>query len=138
MYPKSNSRHYSKRNRNSKPKSRRSPRTNDKQIRVLTSPPPTHPRTKTSKRGGRNAIVSPKIRYSTNEGNDHTLSCTKCGKGTFTVKTLTMGTKLKTLLGFQILDNRFKVFTCNTCGFVQLYSNNITCNGKQCDPLVKM
>jgi predicted nucleic-acid-binding Zn-ribbon protein len=93
---------------------------------------------KTSKRGGRNAIVSPKIRYSTNVSNDHTLSCTKCGKGTFTVKTLTMGTKLKTLLGFQILDNRFKVFTCNTCGFAQLYSNNITCNGKQCDPLVKV
>jgi len=95
-------------------------------------------RSKTSKSGGRNAIVSPKIRYSTNESNDHTLSCTKCGKGTFTVKTLTMGTKLKTLLGFQILDNRFKVFTCNTCGFAQLYSNNITCNGKQCDPLVKV
>jgi len=61
---------------------------------------------KTSKRGGRNAIVSPKIRYSTNVSNDHT--------------------------------NRFKVFTCNTCGFAQLYSNNITCNGKQCDPLVKV
>lgn len=88
-------------------------------------------------RGGRNSIVSPKIKYA-NNSTSHTLDCTKCGKGVFTVKTLTMGTKLKTLLGFQILDNRFKVFTCNTCGYAQLYSNNITCDGKQCDPIYKM
>ena len=92
---------------------------------------------KRSLRGGRNSIMSPKIKYA-NNSTSHTLECTKCGKGVFTVKTLTMGTKLKTLLGFQILDNRFKVFTCNTCGYAQLYSNNITCGDKQCDPLYKM
>ncbi len=92
---------------------------------------------KRSLRGGRNSIVSPKIKYA-NSSTNYTLDCTKCGKGVFTVKTLTMGTKLKTLLGFQILDNRFKVFTCNTCGYAQLYSNNITCDGKQCDPVYKM
>ena len=92
---------------------------------------------KRSLRGGRNSITSPKIKYA-NSSASHTLDCTKCGKGVFTVKTLTMGTKLKTLLGFQILDNRFKVFTCNTCGYAQLYSNNITCDDKQCDPLYKM
>ena len=92
---------------------------------------------KRSLRGGRNSIMSPKIKYA-NSPTSHTLDCTKCGKGVFTVKTLTMGTKLKTLLGFQILDNRFKVFTCNTCGYAQLYSNNITWGDKQCDPLYKM
>ena len=88
-------------------------------------------------RGGRTSIISPKIKYA-NSSTSYTLDCTKCGKGVFTVKTLTMGTKLKTLLGFQILDNRFKVFTCNTCGYAQLYSNNITCDEKQCDPIFKM
>lgn len=92
---------------------------------------------KRSLRGGRNSIVSPKIKYA-NNSTSHTLNCSKCGKGVFTVKTLTMGTKLKTLLGFQILDNRFKVFTCNTCGYAQLYSNNITCDEKPCDPIYKM
>lgn len=89
-------------------------------------------------RGGKNSIVSPKINYSRGASTDHTLSCTKCGKGTFIIKTLTMGTKVKRLVGLDILDNRFKVFTCTTCGFVQLYSNNITCNGDQCDPIYKI
>ena len=88
-------------------------------------------------RGGRNTITRPKIKYA-NNSTEHELTCTKCNKDVFTIKTLTMGTKLKTLLGFQILDNRFKVFTCNSCGFVQLYSNNITCGGKQCDPIYKV
>jgi predicted nucleic-acid-binding Zn-ribbon protein len=88
-------------------------------------------------RGGKNTITGPKIKYA-NNSLEHKLSCMKCNKDTFTIKTLTMGTKLKTLLGFQILDNRFKVFTCNSCGFVQLYSNNITCDGKQCDPIYKV
>ena len=92
-------------------------------------------RKSTTLRGGRNSIVSPKIKYIKGSATEHTLACTKCGKGTFIIKTLTMGTKLKSLIGVPILDNRFKVFTCITCGFVQLYSNNITCSGKQCDPL---
>jgi predicted nucleic-acid-binding Zn-ribbon protein len=85
-------------------------------------------------RGGRNSIVGPKIKYA-NGSTEHELKCTKCGKDNFIVKTLTMGTKIKNMLGFEFLDNRFKVFTCNACGFVQLYSNKITCNDKECDPL---
>jgi predicted nucleic-acid-binding Zn-ribbon protein len=88
----------------------------------------------TTLRGGRTAIVGPKIKYA-NGSNEHTLKCTKCGKENFIVKTLTLGTKIKSIFGVDVFDNRFKVFTCTTCGFVQLYSNKITCNGKQCDPL---
>ena len=87
--------------------------------------------------GGRHVISSPKIKYEKSNSVGHTLSCTKCNGGNFIVKTLTLGTKIKTLLGLSILDNRFKVFTCTGCGFVQMYSNNITCNDKQCDPLIK-
>lgn len=100
-------------------------------------------RTKSNRRqhtlkGGRTLISRPKISYEKG-GNQHphTLTCTKCNKDTFIVKTLTLGTKIKTFLGVNILNNRFKVFTCATCGFVQLYSNNITCNGKECDPLFR-
>jgi len=92
----------------------------------------------TTQRGGRNAIVSPKISYINGSTAEHALACTKCGKGTFIVKTMTMGTKIKSIVGVPFLDNRFKVFTCGTCGFVQIYSNNITCNGKQCDPIYKI
>lgn len=87
--------------------------------------------------GGRHVISSPKIKYEKGNSVGHTLSCSKCNGGNFIVKTLTLGTKIKTLLGLSILDNRFKVFTCTGCGFVQMYSNNITCNDKQCDPLIK-
>ena len=88
----------------------------------------------TTLRGGRTAIVGPKIKYA-NGSNEHELKCTKCRKENFIVKTLTLGTKIKSIFGVDVFDNRFKVFTCTTCGFVQLYSNKITCNGKQCDPL---
>ena len=46
-----------------------------------------------------------------------------------------MGTKTKAFLNIGILDNRFKVFTCLNCGCVEIFSNNIKCNGKECDPL---
>jgi predicted nucleic-acid-binding Zn-ribbon protein len=87
----------------------------------------------TTLRGGRTAIIGPKIKYK-NGSTEHKLKC-KCGKENFIVKTLTLGTKTKSIFGLEIFDNRFKVFTCTECGFVQLYSNKITCNGKQCDPL---
>jgi predicted nucleic-acid-binding Zn-ribbon protein len=86
-------------------------------------------------RGGRTAIVGPKIKYEKGS-KEYELKCTKCGKENFIVKTLTLGTKTKSMFGIEIFDNRFKVFTCTECGFVQLYSNKITCNGKQCDPLL--
>lgn len=88
--------------------------------------------------GGRHVISSPKIHYDSNSVGHHTLSCTKCQGGNFVVKTMTLGTKIKTFVGLGILDNRFKVFTCTRCGFVQMYSNNITCNNKQCDPFIKL
>jgi len=87
-------------------------------------------------RGGRRLITSPKIKYETGNAG-HTLSCTKCQGGNFIVKTMNLGTKVKAFFGLSILDNRFKVFTCTGCGFVQMYSNKITCDGKQCDPLIK-
>ena len=86
-------------------------------------------------RGGKTSIMGPKIKYSKGSPTGYSLSCTKCGKDAFVVKTLTMGTKVKSLFALEILDNRFKVFTCSNCGFIQMYSNNITCNDKQCDPL---
>jgi len=44
-----------------------------------------------------------------------------------------MGKKIKGLVGLEVADNKFKVFTCKDCGFVQVYSNSITCNDKECD-----
>lgn len=88
--------------------------------------------------GGRHVISSPKIKYEKGNSVGHTLSCSKCQGGNFVVKTMTLGTKIKSLFGLGILDNRFKVFTCAGCGFVQMYSNSITCNDKQCDPLIKL
>ena len=88
--------------------------------------------------GGRHVISNPKIKYEKGSSAGHTLSCTKCNGGNFIVKTMNLGTKVKAFLGLSILDNRFKVFTCTGCGFVQMYSNKITCNDKQCDPLINM
>lgn len=88
--------------------------------------------------GGRRLIAHPKIKYNDGNSDGHNLSCTKCQGRNFIVKTMTLGTKIKSFLGFGILDNRFKIFTCTGCGFVQMYSNNITCDGKQCDPLIKL
>jgi len=88
--------------------------------------------------GGRRVITRPKIKYEHGNSQEHTLTCTKCQGGDFVVKTMTLGTKIKSLFGLGILDNRFKVFRCTGCGFVQMYSNHITCDGKQCDPLIKV
>ena len=91
---------------------------------------------KKSLRGGRTEIISPEIRYTNAKTNIPTinLTCTKCNGISFIVKTLTMGTKTKSFFGMEILDNRFKVFQCIACGFAQMFSNEITCNGKDCDP----
>lgn len=80
-------------------------------------------------RGGRTAIICPKIKYEKGS-KEYELKCTKCRKENFIVKTLTLGNAF----GFDLFDNSFKVFTCTECGFVQLYSNKIKCNGKPCDP----
>lgn len=87
------------------------------------------------RRGGRAVIPNPLIKYTKGSALAKHLSCPKCNGKDFIVKTLTMGTKLKSFFGAEILDNRFKVFTCSGCGFVQTYSNNITCDGKNCDPI---
>jgi len=90
-------------------------------------------KSKKSFRGGRTSIVSPEIRYTKGTNIPIKLTCTKCNGISFIVKTLTMGTKTKSFFGMEILDNRFKVFQCIACGFAQMFSNEITCNGKDCD-----
>jgi predicted nucleic-acid-binding Zn-ribbon protein len=88
-----------------------------------------------TQKGGRSSIRSPSIKYKKGNSESKKLDCTKCNGSSFIVKTLTMGTKTKAYLKLGILDNRFKVFTCTNCGFVQLYSNEIKCGGKECDPV---
>jgi predicted nucleic-acid-binding Zn-ribbon protein len=88
--------------------------------------------------GGKTSISSPVIKYtnSKNPNNPPTvnLTCTKCDGTDFIVKTLTMGTKTKSFFNMEILDNRFKIFQCAGCGFVQIFSNEVTCNNSNCDP----
>ena len=94
----------------------------------------TQAKNKTQK-GGRTGIRSPSIKYTKGQAPSKKLDCMKCHGSTFIVKTLTMGTKTKAYFKLGILDNRFKVFTCDNCGFAQIYSNEITCGGKKCDPM---
>ena len=86
-----------------------------------------------TQKGGRSEISNPSIKYNKGSSSAIQLKCTKCNNNSFVVKTMTLGTKLKALVKFTVLDNRFKVFTCKNCGFVQMYSNEITCDGKSCD-----
>ena len=84
-------------------------------------------------KGGRTEIINPSVKYTKGNAPSKKLTCTKCDNTSFIIKTLTMGTKTKAFLDWEILDNRFKVFTCKNCGFVQIYSNSIKCGGKDCD-----
>ena len=86
-----------------------------------------------TQRGGKTSVNNPTIKYTKGTASTKPLSCTKCDGIKFSVRTLTMGTKVKALVDWSVLDNRYKVFTCTGCGFVQVYSNNITCDGKSCD-----
>ena len=87
-------------------------------------------------RGGRTEnVVSPEIKYKHGTSPAIKLACTKCSGSKFIVKTLTMGTKTKSFFAAEILNNRFKIFQCAGCGFVQIFSNEITCDGKSCDPV---
>lgn len=88
-----------------------------------------------TQKGGRTVVNRPSIKYTKGSAPSKKLDCMKCNGSSFIVKTLTMGTKAKAFFDIEILDNRYKVFTCNTCGFVQMYSNEITCSGKKCDPM---
>jgi len=92
-------------------------------------------KSKTNKiqKGGKSDITNTSVRYTKGNAQSKKLTCTKCDNTSFIVKTLTMGTKTKAFFDLEILDNRFKVFTCKNCGFVQIYSNNIKCSGKDCD-----
>ena len=86
-----------------------------------------------TQKGGKTKIDSPIITYLEGNAQPINLKCSKCNKSSYHVKTLTMGTKTKAFLNIGILDNRFKVFTCLNCGCVEIFSNNIKCNGKECD-----
>ena len=88
-----------------------------------------------TQKGGKTKVTSPTITYPKGNAKPLNLKCSKCNNSSYHVKTLTMGTKTKAFLNYEILDNRFKVFTCQSCGFVEIFSNNIKCNGKECDPL---
>jgi len=105
-----------------------------KQIKTKSK---TKTKTKTNKsktqQGGRSDISRPNIKYKKGSSDTIQLKCTKCNQDSFIVKTMTLGTKLKAFVKWTILDNRFKVFTCKNCGFVQMYSNEITCDDKSCD-----
>lgn len=87
--------------------------------------------------GGRtNLDVPTTIKYTKGNNAPIALTCPKCNNGTkFIAKTLTMGTKTKAFFNLEILDNRFKIFQCAGCGFAQMYSNEVTCNDKECDPV---
>lgn len=84
--------------------------------------------------GGRTPISNPEIKYTKGNKPPVKLTCTKCDSTDFIVKTLTMGTKTKSFFNMEILDNRFKIFQCAGCGFVQIFSNEVTCNNSDCDP----
>ena len=89
-----------------------------------------------TQKGGYTDVDGPVIKYTKNKDpNAFTinLKCLKCSSTKFKARTLTMGSKIKSLISFEVIDNRFKVFTCKGCGFVQVYSNNITCDEKDCD-----
>ena len=84
-------------------------------------------------KGGDTMVNKPSIKYTKGNASAKALTCTKCTGTMFVAKTMTLGTKTKAFFKAGFFDNRFKVFTCRSCGFVQMYSNNITCDGKSCD-----
>lgn len=94
-------------------------------------------KSKTSKNqsGGQKEHIKPSISYPKGSKDSYDLKCSLCKGTTFKVQTLTMGTKTKAFFDIEILDNRFKVFTCKHCGHVDIFSNNIKCNTKECDPI---
>ena len=64
------------------------------------------------------------------------LTCSFCKKSNFKVKTHTLKTKFKDYTQIGLWSNRYKVFTCINCGHIEMFSNNIKCNGKKCDKSV--
>jgi len=104
----------------------------NKKTKSANSKPITKSKTQ---KGGRTVVNRPSIKYEKGQSASKKLDCMKCNNSSFIVKTLTMGTKTKAIFSAAVLDNRFKVFTCTNCGFVQIYSNEITCSGKKCDPM---
>jgi len=95
-----------------------------------------HAKKSRTHRGGRTEnVISPLIKYKNGSSPAIKLTCTKCNNLKFIVKTLTMGTKTKAFFAAELLNNRFKIFQCDGCGFVQIFNNEITCDGKACDPM---
>ncbi len=86
-----------------------------------------------TQKGGTTNITNPDIKYTKGNASSKKLNCIKCDGIEFVVRTLTMGTRFKSFFSAELFDNRFKVFTCKSCGFVQIYSNNIKCDDKKCD-----
>jgi predicted nucleic-acid-binding Zn-ribbon protein len=86
-----------------------------------------------TQKGGNTKLNNPLIKYRKGNASAKALTCTNCNSTMFVAKTMTLGTKLKALIKAEFFDNRYQVFTCRSCGFVQMYSNEITCDDKQCD-----
>jgi len=84
-------------------------------------------------KGGTQAKKFKNLTYKNGSYTINELHCLRCSKDVFKVRTLTMGSRLKELLDLEIFDNRSKVFTCVNCGHIDIFSNNIKCEGKSCD-----
>ena len=62
------------------------------------------------------------------------LICSVCSKNNFKVKTHALKTKFKGFINpLGLWSNRYKVFACQNCGHIDMFSNTIRCNGKKCD-----
>ena len=65
------------------------------------------------------------------------LKCSFCGNINFKVKTQTLKTKFKGVINpLGLWSNRYKLFSCQYCGHIEMFSNKIRCNGKKCDKTV--
>ena len=85
-----------------------------------------------TQKGGRKFHSNISISYNGNP--QIPLKCSLCSKTDFKVKTQALKTKVKGFINFWgIWSNRYKIFTCTNCGHCETFSNNIKCNGKDCD-----
>ena len=71
------------------------------------------------------------LRYKESNYVNPELKCTTCNGNVFKKRTLTMGSKAKEFFDFEMLDNRFKVFTCTKCGKCELFSNKVEADKEQ-------
>ena len=89
----------------------------------------TRPKTQ---KGGKKYHTDIKISY--NKNSELPLICSFCKKTNFKIKTQALKTKFKGFINpLGLWSNRYKLFSCQNCGHVEMFSNNIRCNKKKCD-----